>query len=63
MVTGQIGLRATMRYSRASHTTENPFSDTNDLFQEGVWGGSDRSASFTMKHGGMHWNGGISFRF
>lgn len=63
MASRRVGVGVAMRYSRASHTSENPFSDTTSLSSEGVWGGQKSAGVFTMKHGGMQWSGGISFRF
>jgi hypothetical protein len=53
----------TVRYSYASHTTTNHFSDTTNLDAEGIWGGEKGTASFEMDHGGIQWSGGISLHF
>jgi hypothetical protein len=63
MVLRHVGLGATVRYSHSSHTTTNPFSATQDLFNYGTWGGENGSETVKMEHGGLHWNGGVSFRF
>jgi hypothetical protein len=58
-----IGIGTTVRYSRSTHATVNHFAATGDLFENGVWGASESNGTVDMKHGGLHWNGGISFRF
>ena len=58
-----VGLDLTVRYSQASHTTVNHFSDTTKLEDYGIWGGNNGTTSLTMKHGGVQWNGGVSFHF
>ena len=57
-----VGVGMTVRYSEATHTTTNHFSDTTYL-SEGVWGGEKGTVSLKMKHGGIQWNGGVSFHF
>lgn len=58
-----VGVGMTVRYSQATHTSENHLSDTTNLGPEGLWGGDAGKTSFTMKHGGIQWNGGVSFHF
>jgi hypothetical protein len=63
LATTHVGVGMTVRYSQASHTTTNHFSDTTYLRGSGIWGGENATGSFTMKHGGIQWNGGISLHF
>jgi len=63
LATRHFGVGMTVRYSEATHTTTNHFSDTSNLAPSGIWGGNDGTTSFTMKHGGIQWNGGVSFHF
>ena len=58
-----IGIGTTVRYSRASHNTVNYLAATGDLFENGVWGAAESNGTVDMKHGGFHWNGGVSVRF
>jgi hypothetical protein len=58
-----IGVSTTVRYSHASHKTENPFANTSSLESDGIWGGPVTSQTLTMDHGGLQWNGGVSLRF
>jgi hypothetical protein len=52
-----------MRYSQTSHHTVNHFGNTDDLYAEGIWGRGATSETVEMKHGGLHLNGGVTFRF
>jgi hypothetical protein len=63
MATPHIGFGATFRFSRASHQTPNLLSDVSNLTWDGTWGGDQTTTTVTMRHGGMHWNGGVTFRF
>lgn len=63
MATPHIGVGATVRYSHAQHKTTNPLSDVSQLEWSGVWGGSDPTTTVTMRHGGVQWHGGMTFRF
>jgi hypothetical protein len=58
-----IGVGGTLRYSWASHQTVNDFSDTRNLYEEGIWGGTGTIATENMDHGGLQILGGVSFRF
>jgi len=60
-----VGIGTTVRYSRAAHHTVNHFAYTQDLEGDALWGGraTETDGTVNMKHGGLHWNGGISFRF
>jgi hypothetical protein len=58
-----VGVGMTVRYSTASHMTTNHLSDTSQLNNSGVWGGDTSTVSVKMKHGGIQWNGGVSFHF
>lgn len=58
-----FGAGVNVRYSHASHQVANDFSDTSDLFMEGVWGGTGTGQLEEMKHGGLQFLGGISIRF
>lgn len=63
LVTKHVGVGMIVRYSEASHTTTNHFSDASNLPSSAIWGSDSGTATFTMKHGGIQWNGGISFHF
>lgn len=63
LATRHVGLGMTVRYSHATHTTMNHFSDTTFLAEDAVWGGNHGTASFKMQHGGIQWNGGVSLHF
>lgn len=63
LFTRYLGLRGSLRYSRSSHETENAFTSTRDLVNAGVWGGGQPVGTVTMDHGGLNWNGGVTFLF
>lgn len=63
LMTKYVGVTAMVRYGRASHKTVNAFTSTDRLFDDGVWGGGRPSGSLTNDHGGLQWNGGLTFRF
>lgn len=63
LVAKHFGVGATVRYSDAAHNALNHFADTTNLYEEGVWGGDNTAVTVNMKHGGLHVNGGVSFRF
>ena len=63
LVVRHVGVGMTVRYSEASHTTTNHFSDSSLLGPDGVWGSDTGTTTFTMKHGGIQWNGGVSVHF
>lgn len=63
MLTRYLGIGTMVRYSRASHNTVNHLAATGDLLGNGVWGAPETNGTVEMKHGGLHWNGGVSFRF
>ena len=58
-----FGVGGTVRYSDASHHTVNHLAYAEDLYTEGVWGAEDTNVTVNMKHGGLQFNGGVSFRF
>ena len=63
LVVKHVGVGMTVRYSEASHKTTNHFSDSSLLAPSGIWGSDSGTTTFTMKHGGIQWNGGLSFHF
>ena len=63
LIAKHFGIGATVRYSEASHHTVNHLAYAEDLYTEGVWGAEDTNATVDMKHGGLQFNGGVSFRF
>jgi hypothetical protein len=63
LVVKHVGVGMTVRYSEASHTTTNHCSDTSFLAPSGIWGSDTGTTNFTMKHGGIQWNGGVSLHF
>lgn len=65
LLTRYFGVGTTLRYSRSAHHTVNHFAYTGDLDESGIWGGRamETDGTVNMKHGGLHWNGGVSFRF
>jgi hypothetical protein len=63
LMTRHVGVGTSVRYSEASHATTNHFSDTSYLAPSGAWGGDSGTSTVTMKHGGLQWNGGVSFHF
>ena len=63
MASRHVGVTFTARYSRASHSTPNVLSDVSQLYDRAVWGGSSTTTTVTMRHGGMQWHGGLTFRF
>jgi hypothetical protein len=57
-----FGVGGTVRYSEAKHHTVNHLAYTEDLYS-GLWGAEDTNVTVDMKHGGLQFNGGVSFRF
>ena len=56
-------LIAKHRYSEARHHTVNHLAYTENLYSELAWGAEDTNVTVDMKHGGLQFNGGVSFRF
>jgi hypothetical protein len=61
----RVGIGATVRYSDASHHTVNHLAFTENLYDTDnpVWGAENTGVTVDMKHGGLQFNGGVSFRF
>ena len=54
LIAKHFGVGGTVRYSGASHHTLNPFA---------VWLEEATNVTVDMNHGGLQFNGGVSFRF
>jgi hypothetical protein len=73
LLTKYFGVGTTVRFSRASHDAVNHFASTEYLTWQGdprnewrattSWGGAESDSTVSMKHGGLQWTGGVSFRF
>ena len=62
LLTRYFGVGMPLRYSRASHSTVNHFAAVADEW-DFTWRADDVPTTVKMTHGGMHWNGGVTFRF
>jgi len=58
-----FGVGGTVRYSDASHKTVNHLAYADNLYTDGMWGAENTNVTVDMKHGGLQFNGGVSFRF
>jgi hypothetical protein len=57
-----FGVGGTVRYSDASHHAVNHLAYA-DLYNDLSWGAEETNVTVDMKHGGLQFNGGVSFRF